>query len=34
MDVREKIQEIEEKSASGDYIYRGEPDRGDFRVRE
>ena len=26
MDVREKIQEIEEKSASGDYIYRGEPE--------
>ena len=26
MDVREKIQEIEEKSADGDYIYRGEPE--------
>ena len=26
MSVREKIQEIEEKSASGDYIYRGEPE--------
>ena len=27
MDVREKIQEIEEKSANGDYIYRGEPEK-------
>ena len=26
MDVREKIQEIEEKSVDGDYIYRGEPE--------
>ena len=25
MDVRKKIQEIEKKSANGDYIYRGEP---------
>ena len=25
--IREKISEIEEKSASGDYIYRGEPKR-------
>ena len=25
-DVRDKINEIEEKSASGDYIYRGEPE--------
>ena len=23
--IREKISEIEEKSADGDYIYRGEP---------
>ena len=27
MDVREKIQEIEEKSVDGDYIYRGEPEK-------
>ena len=27
MSVREKIQEIEEKSADGDYIYRGEPEK-------